>query len=557
MNHQTDSELLRSYADSRAESAFAELVRRHVDFVYSAASRMVRDPHLAEDVTQGVFVALAKSAPELADRATLSGWLHQTARNIAAQTVRTIVRRRTREQEAVTMNQLLASATEPAWEQIAPHLDAALGELSESDRDAVLLRYFEKKSANEIGQRLGLSDVAAQKRVSRGVEKLREYFAKHGVAIGAGALVVVISANAVQAAPIALAATISTAALAGTAVSTTAISTAVKTIAMTTLQKTVITAALVTTVGAGIFEAKQAARARAEAQALQQQQAPLAAQIQQLQHERDGATNQAASLAEDLAKIHNNNDELIRLRGEITTLKNANAPSADDSTKNAAQAWLDRVNRLKDWIAQNPQARIPEFKFLTEQDWLDTTINPIDSDNDYRQAAGILRNFAANKVATDFYSALKEYQAANPGQFPTDLSQLTPFLNPPLDDSILSGWDIEPAGNFKNQPGMPKGDFVITEKEAVDEATDYRWMVSENGANNAQWKQSPDQIIQGLAPLLDAVGRAYAAANGGQMPKNPMDAVPYATTPEQRAALQTVIQLHQQNLPPATNQNGQ
>ena len=171
MNDQTDGQLLRIYAERRVEPAFAELVRRHVDFVHSAASRMIRDPHLAEDVTQGVFVALAKNAPQLSDRTTLSGWLHQTAQNIAAQTVRTIERRRAREQEAITMNQLLAGETETSWEQIAPHLDAALGELSELDRDAVLLRYFEKKSAGEIGQLLGVSDEAAQKRVSRAVER--------------------------------------------------------------------------------------------------------------------------------------------------------------------------------------------------------------------------------------------------------------------------------------------------------------------------------------------------------------------------------------------------
>src|SRR4030095_330024 len=121
---QTDPQLLRAYAASRSEAAFAELVRRHVDFVYSAALRMVCDPHLAEDVTQGTCVALAKSASQLADRPVLSGWLHRTAQNIAAQTVRTIERRRAREQEAVAMNQLLSAEPDVTWEQIAPQLDA-------------------------------------------------------------------------------------------------------------------------------------------------------------------------------------------------------------------------------------------------------------------------------------------------------------------------------------------------------------------------------------------------------------------------------------------------
>src|SRR5437667_1024340 len=223
MNSLTDQQLLRDYTGRRSEAAFAELVRRHVDFVYSAALRMVRDAHLAEDVAQGVFVALAQSASQLRDRPVLSGWLHRTTQNLAANAVRTNVRRQAREQEAAAMNELLAAGSDVSWEHIAPHLDAALGELSEPDRDAVLLRYFEKKSAQEMAERLGISDEAAQKRVSRAVERLREFFAKRGVAIGASGLVVVISANAVQAAPAGLAITISTAVvLTGTTLATTA-----------------------------------------------------------------------------------------------------------------------------------------------------------------------------------------------------------------------------------------------------------------------------------------------------------------------------------------------
>jgi len=109
VNNQTDSELLRAYAEKRSEAAFSELVHRHVDLVFSAALRMVCDSHLAEDVTQGAFVALSKNAPQLLDRPVLSGWLHRTAQNIAAQTVRSDVRRRAREQEASTMNELLSA----------------------------------------------------------------------------------------------------------------------------------------------------------------------------------------------------------------------------------------------------------------------------------------------------------------------------------------------------------------------------------------------------------------------------------------------------------------
>ena len=322
MNDQTNSQLLRAYAEKRSEPAFSELVRRHVDFVYSAALRMVCDPHLAEDVTQGVFVALAKNALQLMDRPVLSGWLHRTAQNIAAQTVRTIERRRAREKEAAAMNELLSTEPDIVWEHIAPHLDAALGELNELDRDALLLRYFERKSAHEIAQTLGVSDEAAQKRVSRAVERLREFFAKRGVTVGASGLVAVVSANAIQAAPVGLAVTISTAAAVTAAtVAIAATATVTKAIAMTTLQKTLVTATVAVLVGAGIYEARQASRLRNQVQILQQPQALQTEQIQQLTRERNTANQQVAALRDDNERLNRNTAELLKLRGEIGRLR--------------------------------------------------------------------------------------------------------------------------------------------------------------------------------------------------------------------------------------------
>lgn len=230
MNAQSDSQLLRAYTERRCEVAFAELVRRHIDLVHSAAIRMVNDPHLAKDVAQGVFVALAKDAAKLAAHPVLSGWLHRTTRNIAAQTVRTEVRRRNREKQVAAMNESPESDT--VWEEIAPHLDAALVDLSEPDRDAVLLRYFENKPAQEMATILGITAEAAQKRVSRAVERLRENFAKRGLTAGAVGLASAISANAVQAAPAGLAATISSASIAGTMATA-------KILTMTLIQKSI------------------------------------------------------------------------------------------------------------------------------------------------------------------------------------------------------------------------------------------------------------------------------------------------------------------------------
>ena len=306
---------------------------------------MVRDAHLAEDVTQGVFVALAQNARQLTERPVLSGWLHRTAQNIAANAVRSDVRRRVREQEAATMNELLSSAPEASWEHIAPQLDAALGELSESDRDALLLRYFERKSAQEMAQILGLSDEAAQKRVNRAVERLRDYFSKRNVTIGASGLAVLISANAVQAAPIGLAATISAAAvLAGTAVHTSTVIAATKTIAMTIIQKTFITATLAVVAGAGIYEAHQAAQLREQNQTLQQQQAPLAEQLTKLLTENARLSNQVVQVKDSQALSKAQFNELLRLRGQVVP----------------AQANSRELAKLKSTLAQQ-NGKIPDY----------------------------------------------------------------------------------------------------------------------------------------------------------------------------------------------------
>src|SRR5690348_5999990 len=211
-----DSQLLRDFVRNKSQDAFTELVRRHVNLVYSAALRQARLPQLAEEISQSVFADLARAADQLKPDTILTAWLYQVARRTAIDVVRRESRRQARERLAVEM---AAMNTTTDWTHIEPLLDDAMDALEETDRAAILLRYFENKSLREVGQSLGTSDDAAQKRVSRAVERLREFFSKRGIAIGASGLIVLISANAVHAAPLALVSNISTAAvLAGTTV---------------------------------------------------------------------------------------------------------------------------------------------------------------------------------------------------------------------------------------------------------------------------------------------------------------------------------------------------
>ena len=215
----TDGELLRHYAVKRSEAAFEELVRRRINLVYSAALRQVNnDPHLAEDVTQSVFIDLARKAATLSQHASLIGWLYTSTRYVAGKLCRAQHRRALRETEAHAMN-TLQNEPEPEadWVQIRPWLDEAMHVLSELDREAVLLRHFQQLSYAEIGLRFGLSEDAARMRVSRALAQLQEILSKRGVTSTGAVLAMLLGHHAIGAAPAQLTARVVSAAMAGTA----------------------------------------------------------------------------------------------------------------------------------------------------------------------------------------------------------------------------------------------------------------------------------------------------------------------------------------------------
>ena len=209
-----DMTLLREYAGRDSEEAFAALVSRHVNLVYSVALRQVRDPHLAEEITQAVFIILARKADRLPQHAVLSGWLCRTARYVSANALTMQRRRKHREQEAYMQSILNEPAADETWRQIAPLLDDALGQLGQKDHDALVLRFFENKSLGEVGLAIGTSEDTARMRVNRALEKLRKFFTKRGVDSTAATIAEKISANSVQAAPVALAKSVTVVALA-------------------------------------------------------------------------------------------------------------------------------------------------------------------------------------------------------------------------------------------------------------------------------------------------------------------------------------------------------
>jgi RNA polymerase sigma factor (sigma-70 family) len=209
-----DRELLRQYVENRSESAFSEIVRRHLNLVYATAFRLVGDSHTAQDIAQSVFIRLAIKATFIREGNALPGWLYRAACGIAKDTLRGERRRRDRESEAMTQAELDApESTEAVWKSVAPLLEEAIQQqLNDGEQNAVVLRFFESKPLSEVGRVLEISEDAAQKRVSRALEKLRSHFVRRGITLSAAALASALAAAAAHAAPSTLATLIASAA---------------------------------------------------------------------------------------------------------------------------------------------------------------------------------------------------------------------------------------------------------------------------------------------------------------------------------------------------------
>jgi len=322
-----DSTLLRRYARDRSEGDFAELVRRHLNLVYSAALRQVNgDTHLAQDVTQLVFTDLARKAATLAGHRVLAGWLFTSTRFAAAKLVRGEQRRRTREQE----NPLMPESDPTAaldWERVRPVLDEALGEMDERDREAILLRYLEGCDYAQVGAKLALSDNAARMRVDRAVDKLRGLLARRGVTSTAAALSLALANQAIVAAPAGLAASVTGAAVAGVGTA------AVTFMSLTKLQLGLASAVLVT--GAGIYAVQEQTNAalRDELAAIPQSSSEVASLRQ--------SNRELARVASEAATPQTSDAELVRLRDEAVALQRQFQAAVPPVAQSPARARAD------------------------------------------------------------------------------------------------------------------------------------------------------------------------------------------------------------------------
>jgi RNA polymerase sigma factor (sigma-70 family) len=328
-----DAELLRLYATTRSEPAFAELVRRYIDLVHTAAVRRLGgDTHTAADVTQHVFVALARHAPALARRPVLVGWLYTATRHAALDALRGAARRRQREHGAQDLHLVNASTASDDWISLRPLLDETMDELSDSEREIILLRFFEDRSFAELGTKLALTEDAARMRTARALEKLRTLLARRGLTSTAAALATALTTQTITAAPTTLAASITSGALSGTTALTTS-----SLLIMTTATKTILaTAALIATlaIGTAVYEFRRAEQ--------------ITRSLADLQNDRDTLNRQNSALnsrltanTAELARVTAQQKETVAKLAAATAPKPANINSVEVSWANPSfgPAW--------------------------------------------------------------------------------------------------------------------------------------------------------------------------------------------------------------------------
>ena len=428
MHATSDQELLRRYAEHGAEEAFAGLVYRHLNLVWAAARRTTGNADLARDVAQTVFTDLARKAKTLPRETVLAGWLYRAACLAAAKQVRGEARRVFREHHAMAMlaHAVTDAADTRAAEELQPVLDAALAELTDADRDAVVLRFLAGQSLAEVGTAFGTAEDAAQKRVSRALEKLREAFRRRGVDVGGGMVAAALGVAGAQAAPPGLASPVSAGAII-------AAGTAGAGAPLALLMKSKLTlgivggAALVATLA---WQQHHLSRLADENAALRAEKGPTAAP--------DPTRAEAERVdSKILNQLREQQDELLRLRGEVAQLRQATREARNRPTGSPNAGAAPKV----------------ESKDLAQAMQLADAV--------------AIRTVNAQKHLS---LALQVYANEHQGRFPTTFEELMPLLGDVIDrEGAVAGVPLElfefhvHARDVRlSEPGM----ILLREKQA-------------------------------------------------------------------------------------------
>lgn len=356
----TDAELLCRYADERSEAAFAELVRRHLDAVHSAALRQVGgNSAAAADIAQAVFTELARQAHRLARHPALVGWLYTTTHRLAVRQIRNESRRQRREREAHAMQEAHRFPdSEADWSRLAPVLDEAMHELAEADRLVLLLRHFEQRPFADVGARLGLSENAARMRVDRALDRLRGRLAKRGITSTGLALALALGGPAVVAAPAGLAANIAAGAVAAGALTA-------STFGLLSLMASTKFKVSSVVVGFGLLGTALLVQ-QLDLKRLRTEQSALTAQLAEKSIALRDAQQLIARKDAELAVSQDTRAELLRLRGEVARLRRQ---TAKPSARPEAKPDTNPGNRPGPPLITNVRTQVPPGATMVVGGW--------------------------------------------------------------------------------------------------------------------------------------------------------------------------------------------
>jgi RNA polymerase sigma factor (sigma-70 family) len=443
-----DRELLRAYVRDGSEEAFATLARRYLDLVYSSAMRQLNDADQARDVAQAVFLLLARKAASLGPETVLAGWLYRTARFVSLEALRAEKRRRLREEKmASALHDEISS--EELWAQVSPHLDEAMAEIPEADRNSIVLRYFEDLPVREVGAKLGLSEEAAKKRVHRALEKLRAVLAHKGIKSSSSLLGTALVASAVQPTPAAMAAVIVPALAVPGAAAALPVKILVKgTLEMMTYAKvqasTAALAVLLMIGGTGYVGVQHV-------QALQEQSRGEAELNQMFDKpgERTAAHSQLLAQAQaENQRLREQARELYRLRDTLTQLRaQLRAPSASANALNlrdAPREFQESAERLMELQYEHFMAA--GMKAITLQPLTGLTER---EKAEYTYEINLLKNVGL---------ALRIYATDHGDEFPATIETLlaTDILNEKFKEQLQSGkYEYIRFTRAESKPGLP------------------------------------------------------------------------------------------------------
>ena len=448
-------QLLAEYVESGSEQAFRELVKRYIDLVYSTARRLTGgDAHLAQDVTQTVFIHLCRNARRLSQDSMLGGWLHRDTCHVASKLLRQDRRRQAREQQAVFMESL-QDHTQANLEHVAPILDEAINSLGKADRTAILLRFFEQRDFRSVGLALNSNEDAARMRVTRALDKLHSVLKRRGITLSVSALAAGLAGEAVTAAPVGLAATVAGTALAAS-VGAAGISTSIiKVLTMTKLKMAVAGMVLV-----GGIAIPVAIQHRSQLQ-LQEQNRQLLQQVQDLIAANQTLSNRVSQASAKPKFDADQERELLKLRGQVGSLKRQ---LAESGKAQAVKAGAAKTIESQENTSEEQNRQVAIAKMTYTKAWM---------------------------------LAFFLYSEKNQGQFPTNFNQAVTFWpsdlkisadekgeTPLQPDESVSGtpqyglvpdnYDIVYQGSIKTLTN-PATVIVIREKDAW-QAPDGGWV---------------------------------------------------------------------------------